>query len=430
VRLAVYLQAFIAIACYSFSSTEQFTTGLKVAGSTTWIAIAITSLLFLFDAPPGQNLIGLGRLRVLLALSTISLGPAYLYIYRDSEAHRFAPLSHAAEETRPEKDPVFKKRNRLYDIIMSPIYVLTVLGLVAEVVIFCVCVARLSGPTTVRAAQFCGFADVAMKPAEGLAWCILSLVFPFSMPFFPFFMIAVWKTDAITSWRQHVRNKRLTGFIGKAAYWGYASALCGLTERFIHGDPATLIPGNQELEWSFGQILAIIMLLPVFLSIFIHLGRMPWYPMPDFQPSNSRLTFYLQLLLNCTLSLGKLIVDSGRWKHLREFVRLSETAFLYKEHALWIEAGNTPSEIKQRRKKICKIRGEIRAYVLTGHRERLSDELDDLESKSNLLPAQLLYMDSVLHTLIPEEPATKVKKVKSFPSISLGIELKVSAQRG
>jgi hypothetical protein len=70
-----------------------------------------------------------------------------------------------------------------------------------------------------------------------------------------------------------------------------------------------------------------------------------------------------------------LIVDSGRWTNLREFVRLSETAFLYKEHVLWIEAGKTPSEIKQRRKKIW---GEIRVYVLTGRPERLSDELDDL----------------------------------------------------
>src|SRR5271170_2472593 len=98
VRISVYVQAFVALACYTFSSTDEFTNVVKSVSSATFIALTITSLLFLFGAPVGQNLIGLGRLRVVLALSTIAYGPGFLSLYRETEQHRFAPLMRKADE--------------------------------------------------------------------------------------------------------------------------------------------------------------------------------------------------------------------------------------------------------------------------------------------------------------------------------------------
>jgi hypothetical protein len=158
----------------------------------------------------------------------------------------------------------------------------------------------LTGQRTINAAEFCGFADVAMSPVESFGWCVLALILPFFMPFFPFLMIGMFKTHPVWAWRKHVRNKQITGYIGKATYWGYTGALCGLTERYIRSDPTILIPDNQEVQWSFGQILSIMMLIPIFVELFRHMAKMPWYPIPEFQPSNSRLTFYLHLFLDCS----------------------------------------------------------------------------------------------------------------------------------
>jgi len=303
VRISVYVQVFVALACSTFSSTEEFTNFLKGVSSTTFIALTITSLLFLFGAPLGQNVIGLGRLRVVLALSTIAYGPGFLSIFRMTEIEKFAPLTQKAEEEKTKKDPRLKTNAKIKTILLSPTIVLVWAGIFSAGLLFAICVYRLSGTKVINAARFCGFPDVAMTPAESVGWCILSLVIPLTMPFFPILVIKISKSDPIMSWRRHVRNKEITSTIGKAAYWGYTSALCALTERYISSDPSTFVPGDNELQWSFGQILAIVMLFPILVGICNHLGKMPSYPIPDFQPSDSRLTLYLKLIANCMISI-------------------------------------------------------------------------------------------------------------------------------
>ena len=383
---------------------------------------------FLFGAPPGQQGIGLGRLRVLLALSTIAFGPAWLGLFRESEDHRFASLTHKAQDPENEKDPARQRQNSVKDRIQSPVLVIIWAGIFAQIVIFAVCVARLSGQTSIRAAEFCGFPNVSMTPAVVTAWCLLSLILPWFMPLMPFFMVWAWKTDPVTSWRQHVRNKKITGLIGKVTYLGYTSALCGLTERFLREDPTSLISGNQEQQWTFGQILSMVLLFPIFTGIVKHWGKMPWYPIPEFQPSHSRLTLYSHLLLNCISSFSRLIIDHGRWANLRKFIRLSDTTFLYKEHALWIDAATSSSERNQRRKTICKIRGEIRAFIEANHKSNGSThDVVDLEEQV-IKPSSLLYMDSALHVLNPEEPVHIIRKVKSFPCMTFPNPAKISTQ--
>jgi hypothetical protein len=295
---------FVALACYIFSSTEEFTNVVKGVSSATFIALTITSLLFLFGAPLGQNVIGLGRLRVVLALSTIAYGPGFLCLFRSSEWHRFAPLTHKAEEQKPEKDPKLKANARIADLPFYPAILIVWTGIFASGILFAVCVSRLSGTKVIEAAEFCGFANIPMTPAESLGWCVLSLLIPWTMPFFPYFMIWIWKSDPVMSWRRHVRKKEATSIIGKAAYGGYTSTLCALTDRYISSDPSSFAPGDDELQWSFGQILSIVILFPIFVSICTHLGKMPSYPMPDFQPSDSRLTLYLKLIGNCMISIS------------------------------------------------------------------------------------------------------------------------------
>ena len=189
VRISVYVQAFVALACYTFSSTEEFTNVVKGVSSTTFIALTITSLLFLFGAPLGQNVIGLGRLRVVLALSTITYGPGFLNLFRSVEMDRFAPLTQKADEQKTERDPRLKANARIKDILLWPAIVLVWTGIFSAGILFAVCVSRLSGTKVINAARFCGFADVAMTPAESVGWCILSLVIPLMMPLFPYLMI-------------------------------------------------------------------------------------------------------------------------------------------------------------------------------------------------------------------------------------------------
>jgi hypothetical protein len=300
VRLAVYAQVFIALACYTVSSTEEFTSAVKAASATTWIALAINSLIFLFGEPSGgPNSIGLGRLRVLLALSTISYGPGFLNLYRSVEKDRFAPLTIKAAERKIAEDPRLKANDHINSIFLSPLVLLAFLGFAAEAILFGVCVSRLSSQRVVTAAHFCGFSEVAMSGAEAFGWCLLCLLIPWLMPCFPFLMIAVWKSDPVTSWRLHVRKKSITASVGKVIFWGLSATLCALTEKSLSDDPASLLPGNQELQWTFGQILSVIMLVTIILSIANHLSKLPSYPIPDFQPSNSRFTLYIQLLCNC-----------------------------------------------------------------------------------------------------------------------------------
>jgi hypothetical protein len=300
VRLAVYAQVFIALACYTVSSTEEFTMAVKQASATTWIALAINSLIFLFGEPSGgPNSVGLGRLRVLLALSTISYGPGFLNIYRILEKERFAPLTTKAAERKIKEDPRLRANDHISMFFLTPIVLLAFSGFAAEAILFGVCVSRLSSQRVVTAAQFCGFSELAMSGGEAFGWCLLCLLIPWLMPFFPFLMIAVWKSDPVTSWRLHVRKKSITATVGKVIFWGLSVALCALTERFLSDDPASLLPGNQEQQWTFGQLLSVIMLLAIIFSIADHLSKLPSYPIPDFQPSNSRITLYVHLICNC-----------------------------------------------------------------------------------------------------------------------------------
>jgi hypothetical protein len=321
VRIAVYIQAFAALLCYTFSSTQEFTHEFTLASSTTFIALAITSLVFIFGAPEGQPDIGLGRLRVVLALSTICYGPGFLNIYRICEHHRFAPLTYQAEEEKKEKDPALKANEHISSMLQIPAIVVVWAGLFAEIVLFCVCVAKLSGPTIAHAADFCGFSDIPLTAAESVGWCIIALGIPWGMWLFPYFMIAIFKSDTVYSWRLHVQKKTITAVVGKLAFWGYTAALCALTERFLREDPASYVPGNQEVVWTFGQILPLVLFFSLFVSVTVHVSKMPEYPIPDFQPSHSRFTLYFHLLTNC-LSFG--ISTYCRPRQVGEFAEVHE----------------------------------------------------------------------------------------------------------
>ena len=50
------------------------------------------------------NLVGLCRLGVLPALTVLSIAPAFLNIYRISEASRFAPLTHEEDDNKIKND--------------------------------------------------------------------------------------------------------------------------------------------------------------------------------------------------------------------------------------------------------------------------------------------------------------------------------------
>lgn len=427
VRISVYVQAFVALACYTFSSTDEFTNVIKSVSSTTFIALTITSLVFLFGAPLGQNLIGLGRLRVVLALSTITYGPGFLNVYRSVEKDQFAPLTDKVEEQKTEKDPKLKANARIANILLTPTLLLVATGICAAGILFAVCVSRLSGSKTVEAAQFCGFANVAMTRAESVGWCILSLIIPLAMPFFPVLVVKTSKTDPVLSWRRHVQAKEVTSLIGKAAYWGYTSTLCALTERYISSDPSTYVAGNDELQWSFGQILSVVLLFPIVVSISNHLGKMPSYPIPDFQPSDSRVTLYLKLLTNCeTLTSGRFAyLDHGKWTNLRKFTRLSKVMFLHNEQFLWVEEAKSESEMKQRRKLLCKVRAEIRDYVELGDTKTESKNkiLVCSEEDPILKSSSLKYMDSFIEALRPAVQPKRIRKAKSFPCMLSNLEI-------
>src|SRR5580704_13528945 len=145
----------MALICYTFSTTKEFTADVKLASAVTWISIAVTSLAFLFGSPNGTTTIGLGRLRVLLALTAIGYAPGFFTLYRIYERDHFSPLTRKKEEQELKED----KRKANDDIAMllsSPIYVFVYLGIFAQLIIFGVCIARLSNRTVVEATRFCG----------------------------------------------------------------------------------------------------------------------------------------------------------------------------------------------------------------------------------------------------------------------------------
>lgn len=156
------------------------------------------------------------------------------------------------------------------------------------------CIERLSSQQTIRAAEFCGFSELTLTPAHGVLWCMLALVVPWLAPLLPYLFIAIDKSHAVTCWHRHLRKKNFIALLGKAICWAFAVTLCILTEEFILNDPARLLPEDEEVKWTFGQILSVISLIPVLVSITTHLGKLPSYPIPAFEPSNSHFTLYIQ----------------------------------------------------------------------------------------------------------------------------------------
>src|SRR5436305_9851933 len=109
--------------------------------------------------------------------------------------------------------------------------------------------------------------------------------------------------------------------------------------------------------------------------------------------------------------------DHGGWENLRKFMRLSAVSFLHQEHEIWIQEGKTRLEIRERRKKICKVRAEIRAYVEKG-KAKGDTNLNvnfDVEVNRRYEASKFAYMDSALEALKPELPVKHIRKVKSFP---------------
>ena len=76
--------------------------------ASTFMSLAIATLAFLYGAPPGQNPVGLGRLRVLLALSMIASGPGFLSVYRIEEEKLFSPLTAKSEEEKRKANPILR----------------------------------------------------------------------------------------------------------------------------------------------------------------------------------------------------------------------------------------------------------------------------------------------------------------------------------
>jgi hypothetical protein len=233
-------------------------------------------------------------------LTAISVAPAFLNFYRMSEMHRFAPLANEDEKSRKKKDRSLKANDDIVSWLAMPVAILVLGSFVAQITLFVVCVVRLSSHQTIRAAEFCGFGQVTLTAAQSVQWSILAFFIPWLTPFLPFLMVAIWKTNASTSWQSHVRNKNLTSNLGKFIFWGYAITLCVIIEQFILNDPSRLLPDDEEVEWSFGQILAVVTLAPLINTISSHLGELPTYPIPAFEPSHSRLTLYLHLISHCT----------------------------------------------------------------------------------------------------------------------------------
>ena len=171
-------------------------------------------------------------------------------------------------------------------------------GFVSQVILFAVRVARLATQKTINAAEFCGFGGVGSSPAQCIMWSVLAFL-PSLTRFMPFVLVAIWKTHAATSGHSHLRSRNITALIGKVICWGYAIALCKVTENLIVSDPAMLLPNDTEVQWTFGQILSVVSLTPILLATNEHLGKMPSYPIPDFEPSHCRLSLYFHLICHC-----------------------------------------------------------------------------------------------------------------------------------
>ena len=150
---------------------------------------------------------------------------------------------------------------------------MVIAGLVAEVILFAVWVSRLTKHTTIVAANFCGFPAIGMGPAEAVAWYLVALVIPFSIPFVPHLIVKVWKTDAVRSWRTHVRLKALISLGGIVIYWGFTLSLCIMTEICIRQDPSDFARPDES-QWTFGQILAVMLLFSVVVSVASHLSNL------------------------------------------------------------------------------------------------------------------------------------------------------------
>ena len=128
---------------------------------------------FLFSAPNGQHLIGLGRLRVVLGLLTISYGPGFSICIVAMKAIEFAPLTYKAEALKTKNDPALHANDTISLVILTPALLVVWWGILAPALLFGICVSRLSGPRVINAAHFCGFEDVAMSQAESVGVYLL-----------------------------------------------------------------------------------------------------------------------------------------------------------------------------------------------------------------------------------------------------------------
>lgn len=81
---------------------------------------------------------------------------------------------------------------------------------------------------------------------------------------------------------------------------------------------------------------------------------------------------------------------------------------------LWVQEGETPSKVRERRKEICKIHFEIRKYLKLED-SKVQDTVVDVEATSMISGPDIIYMDLALDILEPELPVKRVRKVKSFP---------------
>ena len=116
------------------------------------------------------------------------------------------------------------------------------------------------------------------------------------------------------------------------------------------------------------------------------------------------------------------LLDHGKWANLRVFKRLSHVTFLFEEQMFWIKKAETEDERRKRRMAVAKARHEIHQYVLYGdsYQQDVKDWFDACNAeKETLKSADVKYMASLLEALGPEHPTKQVRRVKSFPGISV-----------
>ena len=100
-------------------------------------------------------------------------------------------------------------------------------------------------------------------------------------------------------------------------------------------------------------------------------------------------------------------------------MRLSKVSFLHDEQLLWLKEAKSETEMKQRRKIVCKVRAQIREYIELGDIKEQSTNETVLDSEADPVfkPSSLKYMDSFMEALKLDLPHNKLRKAKSFPGM-------------